>query len=141
MKISARNKLAGTVSKVTKGAVNAEVDLTLKGGEKIAAIITIESVDILGLKEGKNAYAILKASWVILGKDLDPTKISARNVLKVTVAKVKDGAVNTEVGLKLSGGTELTAVITKESSHSLGLKEGDQVSAAFKASSFIVAVD
>jgi molybdate transport system regulatory protein len=141
MKISARNTLAGTVSKVTKGAVNAEVDLALKDGTKIAAIITNESADSLGLKEGTHAYAIIKASWVILGKDSDARKISARNVLKGTVAKVHEGSVNNEVALRLASGTDLIATITKESSHSLGLKEGDSAYAIFKASSVIVAVD
>lgn len=141
MKISARNTLAGSVSKVTKGAVNSEVELTLKGDAKVVAIITNESAENLGLKHGTNAYAILKASWVILGKDLDPKKISARNVLRGTVSKVHEGAVNNEVEIKLDGGSGLTAMITRESSHELGLKEGEVVDAAFKASSVIIAVD
>ncbi len=107
MNISARNTLAGTVTKVIKGAVNAEVDLTLDGGDKVVAIITNGSVDHLGLKEGTRAYAILKASWVILGKGMDGKKISARNVLPGTVSKVHEGAVNNEVVLKLSGGSEI----------------------------------
>jgi len=45
---------------------------------------------------------------------------------------VQEGAVNTEVQLKLSGGAELTAIITKESCHTLGLKAGEQASASFK---------
>jgi molybdate transport system regulatory protein len=141
MKISARNTLAGNITKVTKGAVNAEVELTLDGGDKVVAIITIESATHLGLQAGKHAYAILKASWVILGKDLDPKKLSARNVLRGTVTKVHEGAVNNEVILKLDGGAELTAIITRESSHTLGLKEGEKADAAFKANNVIVAVD
>ena len=69
MKISARNTLAATVVKVTKGAVNAEVTLKLKGGEQVVAIITNSSVDSLGLKEGGNAYAVIKASSVMVGVD------------------------------------------------------------------------
>jgi molybdate transport system regulatory protein len=141
MKISARNILAGTVSKVINGAVNAEVDLTLKGGEKVVAVITNDSVGHLGLKEGTSAYAIVKASWVIVGKDLDAKKISARNVLQGTVAKVHEGAVNNEVELRLTSGAHLTATITKESSHSLGLQEGDEAYAIFKANNVILAVD
>jgi molybdate transport system regulatory protein len=141
MKISARNTLAGTVMQVTKGAVNAEVDLTLKNGEKIAAIITNGSAESLGLREGKAAYAVLKASSVMIGKDIDAKKISARNVLRGTVAKVTAGAVNTEVALRLGGGTEITAIITNESSHALGLKDGDAAFAVFKASSVMVGVD
>ncbi len=141
MRISARNILAGSVTKVIKGAVNSEVDLTLTGGDKVVAIITNESVAHLGLKEGTHASAILKASVVILAKGLDAAKVSARNVLRGTVSKVHEGAVNTEVVLKLSGGSLVTAVITKESSHALGIKEGDAVDAVFKASSVILAVD
>src|SRR5579862_4544875 len=80
MKISARNVLAGTIKSVTKGAVNAEVILTLAGGETVASIITNASVDSLGLREGISAYAIIKASEVMVGKDVEKTKLSARNV-------------------------------------------------------------
>jgi molybdate transport system regulatory protein len=141
MKISARNMLTGTVSKVIPGAVNSEIDLTLQGGDKVVAIVTNESVANLGLKAGAPASAIVKSSWVIVGKNLDGVKLSARNVLKGKVVKVHSGAVNDEIELKLNGGTLLTAIITSESSHSLGLKEGDEAFALFKASSVIVAVD
>jgi molybdate transport system regulatory protein len=57
------------------------------------------------------------------------------------VAKLVPGAVNTEVSLKLSGGTILTAIITNESAHSLGFKEGDHACAAVKASSVILGVE
>lgn len=141
MKISARNILAGTVTKVIKGAVNSEIDLTLKGGDKLVSVITNESVEHLGIKEGSGASAILKASWVILGKDLDPKKISARNVFCGTVTKVHQGAVNDEVTVTLRGGNSLTAIITRESTHTLGIKEGGEICAAFKANNVILAVD
>ena len=141
MKISARNMFAGTVSKVAKGAVNAEVDLTLKGGEKIAAVITNESVDTLALKEGKSAIAIVKSNWVIIGKELHTVKMSARNILCGTVVKVAEGAINSEVSLKLAGGDILTAIITNESTHALGLREGEHACAAFKASSVIIGIE
>jgi molybdate transport system regulatory protein len=141
MKISARNALVGTVIQVTKGAVDAEVGITLKNGEKIVAIITIGSVDTLGLREGKSAYAVVKASDVMIGKDVDPKRISARNVLPGTLAKVTAGAVNAVVTLRLSGGTEITSIITNESSRSLGLKEGDPACAVFKASNVMVGID
>lgn len=66
-RLSARNQLAGTVERVHKGAVNAEVVLKLAGGEAIAATITNESVDALGLQEGGSATAVFKAGAVILG--------------------------------------------------------------------------
>jgi molybdate transport system regulatory protein len=141
MKLSARNMLAGTVTKVAKGAVNAEVDLTLKGGQKIAAVITNDSVDRLGLKDGNAAFAIVKANWVIIGKDLHAAKLSTRNILCGTVARVVEGAVNAEIDLQLDGGEQISAIITNESSHFLGLKKGDHACAAIKASSVIIGVE
>jgi molybdate transport system regulatory protein len=140
MKISARNVLAGKVDKVLKGAVNAEVDLTLQGKEKVVAVITNASVDALGLSEGSPAYAIIKASEVIVGKGVDGGKFSARNVLSGIVAKVQDGAVSSEVTIQLLGGSEVVASITKASVHSLDLKTGDNVSAIIKASNVIIGV-
>ena len=141
MKLSARNVFPGTVTKVTKGAVNSEVHLALKNGDKMVSIITNGSVDTLGLKENKSAWAIIKASWVILGQDLHSTKLSTRNILCGTVAKVTPGAVNTEISLKLKGDSMLTAIITNESTRSLGFKEGDHACAAIKASSVILGVE
>ncbi len=69
MKISARNVLKGLVVKIVPGAVNDEVTLQLPGGEQIVAIITDTSVKSLGLKEGKEAYAVIKASNVMIAVD------------------------------------------------------------------------
>jgi molybdate transport system regulatory protein len=141
MKTSARNTFAGTISKVTKGAVNSEVHLTTNNGGEIVSIITNESVDSLGLKEGKAAYALVKASWIILGQDLHQGKVSARNLLCGTVQAVHKGAVNSEVLLKLSSGDILTCIITEESAQAMTIHAGDHLCAAFKASSVILAID
>jgi molybdopterin-binding protein len=69
MKLSARNILKGKVVKVVRGAVNAEIIIQLPGGEQVVSIITNESVESLGLKEGKEAYAVIKASNVIIAVD------------------------------------------------------------------------
>jgi molybdopterin-binding protein len=69
MKISARNMLQGTVKKIVPGAVNAEVVIDLPGGAEIVSIITMTSVERLGLKEGKPAYAVIKASNVMIAVD------------------------------------------------------------------------
>ena len=140
MKISARNVLAGTVKNVTKGAVNAEVVLTLEGGETVASIITNASVDSLGLREGSSAYVIIKASEVMIGKGVEKAKLSARNVLAGEVARLEDGAVNSEVEIRLAGGTAVVASITKVSVRALDLKSGDQVSAIIKASNVLLGV-
>ena len=69
MKLSARNILKGKVVKIVPGAVNAEVTIQLPGEEQIVAIITNGAVVSLGLKEGKQAYAIIKASSVMVAVD------------------------------------------------------------------------
>ena len=141
MKVSARNVFKGTITGVKKGAVNAEVILVLKGGTQIVAIITNNSVDRLGLNSGKEAYAVIKASWIIIGTDLHNAKTSARNLMCGSVVKVIEGPVNTEVDLDIGNGNTLTAVITLESAKKLGLKKGEHACAIFKASSVIIGVE
>jgi molybdate transport system regulatory protein len=141
MRLSARNVLAGKIVDVKKGAVNAEVILAVSDHDQVAAIITNESVTGLGLKIGGAAYAILKASSIIVGVEAEASKLSARNVLLGKVSKVVTGAVNDEVDIALPGGRTLSAIITKVSAEKLGLKEGMQVAAIFKASAVIIGVD
>lgn len=66
MKISARNVLKGTVKAIHPGAVNAEVIITLPGGAEIVSVITLSSVETLGLVVGKPVYAVVKASNVMV---------------------------------------------------------------------------
>ncbi len=65
-KLSARNQLVGEVTDVKPGAVNAEVNIKLKGGELMAATVTNASVENLGIKKGQTITAIFKAGAVIL---------------------------------------------------------------------------
>jgi len=69
MKLSARNVLKGKVVNVTAGAVNSEVILQLPGGQQIVSIITKTSAESLGLTKGKDAYAVIKASSVMIAVD------------------------------------------------------------------------
>jgi molybdate transport system regulatory protein len=66
LRLSARNQLAGRVTRVTRGAVNSEVVIGLRGGNTVAAIVTNGSADELKLAVGQQAMAIVKASSVIL---------------------------------------------------------------------------
>lgn len=69
MKLSARNVLAGKVLDVKKGATTAHVRLELPGGAVITASVTNDAVEELSLKAGDQAYAVVKASDVMVGKD------------------------------------------------------------------------
>jgi molybdopterin-binding protein len=68
MRLSARNRLKGKVVEVTKGQTTAHVRIDI-GGAVITASITNEAVDELGLKPSDEAYAVVKASDVMVGKD------------------------------------------------------------------------
>ncbi|WP_420995462.1 TOBE domain-containing protein [Cupriavidus sp. 30B13] len=152
VRTSARNRLFGTVAAIRAGAVNDEVALALPGGQQVIASITHESVETLGLAPGVEAFALVKASSVLLGvpgsaPDSAPDsaldagaglRLSARNQLPGSVARVLPGAVNTEVALVLDGGATVVAVVTHDSVAALGLAEGSRALAVFKASSVIL---
>jgi molybdate transport system regulatory protein len=140
MLTSARNHLSGRIARVTTGAVNDEVELELSGGGRIVAIVTHESTEQMGLAEGGRAIALVKASSVIVGTDLDGVRLSTRNQLPGTVARVTTGAVNTEVVIDVAGGNSIAAIVTNASAEALKLAEGVQATALFKASSVILAV-
>ena len=69
MKLSARNRIKGTVVDVTKGATTAHVKIDVGGGQVVTAAITNEAVDELRLTNGRSAYAVIKASDVMVGVD------------------------------------------------------------------------
>ena len=69
MKISARNRLKGKIVEVTKGATTAHVRVDVGNGTTVTSSITNEAVDELGLEVGPDAYAVVKASAVMIGVD------------------------------------------------------------------------
>lgn len=140
MKTSARNQLRGTVTRIVKGAVNADVILDLGNGQEIFANITNDSVEDLGLEPGSRAIAIIKASFVMLSPD-PAVRISARNRLTGTLIKLAPGAVNSELKLELPGGKIITAIITRESVDEFGFAVGSSCTALIKASHVILAVE
>ncbi|MBB5575233.1 MULTISPECIES: TOBE domain-containing protein [Rhizobium] len=69
MKISARNRLRGKVVEVTKGATTAHIRIDIGNGSIVTSSITNEAVDELGLTVGSDAYAVIKASDVMVAVD------------------------------------------------------------------------
>jgi molybdate transport system regulatory protein len=140
MQTSARNALRGTVTRVTDGAVNAEVTLSLADGVEIVAIVTRESVTALRLAVGRPAIALIKSSFVVLAKG-EGLVTSARNQIAGRVAARVDGAVSSEVTLSIAEGKTLTATVTRESAEAMALKPGDPLTALIKAPHVILAVE
>lgn len=69
MKLSARNQFKGKVVSIEEGAVNAIVGIEIAGGNIVTATISMDSVKRLGLEVGKEAYAVIKATSVMVGVD------------------------------------------------------------------------
>ena len=129
------------VSKLTRGAVNDEVEVRLAGGSIIVAIITRESTETLGLAEGAPVIALVGATSVIIATGIDDgARVSARNRLAGTIAAVSRGAVNAEVVLDIDGGGRIAATVTMASADDMALAPGARAVAMFKASSVILAV-
>ena len=137
MKTSARNQFAGVITGLRDGGVDYEVRVRIDERTEIAAIITRSSAENLALAIGKEVFALVKSSSVLLA--IDPAlRLSARNQLWGEVAVVHEGPVNNEVTLVLPSGRSLTAVVTHDSCRALGIAPGVAAAAIFKASSVIL---
>ena len=140
MRISARNIFEGTISALVDGTVNAEVEVTMPGGDRIVAVVTEGSVNALGLAVGKPVSAYVKAPWVMVLAGTGNVRFSARNQLAGVVDSVNKGAVNSDIGIRLAGGALVHAVITNEAVLELGLKPGVPACALIKASHVVLGV-
>ena len=139
MKLSARNQLAGTVTKITEGAVNGIVTIDVNG-TPVSATISMNAIRELGLEPGKKAYAVIKATEVMVGLGEHLT-LSARNQFPGKVVSVTKGAVNSIVAIEALGGNRLSATISNNAVEELGLCEGKEALAVIKATSVMVGVD
>lgn len=137
--ISARNQFVGMVENVKAGAVNGVVTIK-SGNEEIKADITMESINQLGLKEGVEAAAVVKATSVMFASGSEPiSNLSARNQFSGIVSNVRAGAVNGHITLSLPDGNQITGSITNEAIEELGLTEGVPAIAIIKSTDVMVA--
>lgn len=141
MRTSARNQFQGKVEMVSVGEINSEITLAINDQIRLTASITQESVESLGLSVGSEAYALIKASFIILVSNDENIVSSARNRLRGVVRELRYGSISTEVIIELDGGKTLAAVITKESAQAPEFQLGSQVCALVKASHIILGVN
>lgn len=134
--ISARNQIKGTIAEIKKGAVNGIVKLNIAGDNHISATISMDSIKELGLTEGKEATAIIKATSVMMANG--KLKISARNQLTGVVSAINEGAVNAIVKLDVAEGVGITSTISMEAVKDLGLEVGKEATAIIKATSVMI---
>ncbi len=69
MKLSARNQIKGKITKIDEGAVNSIITMDIGSGNTITSTISMNAVKELGLKVGMEAYAVIKATSVMIGID------------------------------------------------------------------------
>ena len=136
MKLSARNQFAGVVEKVNEGAVNGIVTISVNG-TPVSATIAIRE---LGLVPGKAAYAVIKATEVMVGKG-EHLPLSARNQFPGKITNIEKGAVNSIVKLSVLGGCTMSATISNAAVEDLALRAGDDALAVVKATSVMVGID
>ncbi|MEH0417080.1 TOBE domain-containing protein [Streptomyces sp. B21-083] len=137
MSLSIRNQIPGTVIAVTSGQVMATVKVRLDAGQEITAAITRESVNDLGLAAGTTVHALVKSTEVALATAV-VEGVSIRNQLPGTVADITTGAAMASVKVTVAGGT-LTAAITTDAVHDLGLAAGSPVVALIKSTEISLA--
>ena len=137
MKLSARNQFKGIVTNVNEGAVNGIVSIKVNN-EVVSSTISMNAIKELGLKEGVEAVAIIKATEVMIATELP--KISARNKFKGTVKNIQVGAVIDIVTLETKIGV-FTSTISINAVKELQLAVGKEAYAIVKATSVMVGVE
>ena len=141
MKTSARNSFTGKVAAIRTGEIMSEVELVTPSGHKLVSVITNESLRNLGLVQGAMATALIKAPWIIIEKDADSTKTSARNRFRGKITKITKGQIIAEVVAALDDGTNMVTLITVPSLANLNLQVGDSAWFLFKATTVILNVN
>lgn len=139
MKTTARNQFHGVVKSIHSGATNDEVIVDIGGGLEVVAGITQSSTKRLGLEEGKEVLAFVKAPWIILARHSADYEFSTRNLFVGEIVDLKEGAVNSEVFIRVNDEVELVAIIANESVKNLDLFVGENIKALFKAPHVILA--
>ena len=139
MKLSARNQFPGTVTRVDKGAVNGIVTIEVNG-TPVSATISLNAIHELGLEPGKKAYAVIKATEVMVGLG-EHFHLSARNQFPGTVMSVERGAVNSIVRMQVLKDQVISATISNNAVDELGLESGKPALAVIKATSVMVGID
>lgn len=137
VKISARNQLRAKVVKIQKGAVESELFLELGEGEELMAVITNDSLELLGIDVGTELYALFKANALTISKDLTLYK-SDMNRFVGKIIRINRDNFNCEVVMQLKGVNTLCSTMSIELFDDLGLQVGMEVVSFCKPKSIII---
>ncbi len=140
-KTSARNSFLGKIQNMTRGDIQARIDLTTIDGFSVTAVITNDSVERLGLQPGRMVIAEVKAPWVMLQNGDTEPECSAENRFKGVISRVTRGEINTECVVRISDGIELCAMVSTAGTRHLRLNEGGSIWALFNCFAVVLHVD
>lgn len=135
--LSARNQLMGVVTSIKADAVRAQVELTVKGFDKLYSSITLQSFENLGIGINDKVIAIIKASSIGISKQ-SPQDSSYENCLQGEIIQLLKGATHSEVTVELESKSTVTATLANSVVDELNLAKGQKVFAHFKASSVML---
>ncbi|HEY1104465.1 MAG TPA: TOBE domain-containing protein [Burkholderiaceae bacterium] len=139
VRTSARNQFVGTVAALEDAGGMVDVRLALAGGDAIVAAITPASVENMGLAVGSEAYALVKAPWVLVSPR-PQRRSAARNVLAGTITDMQPpGAASTQVSLTTPNGRIVVASMANTLVAQHGLCTGHAAFASFSTESVILA--
>jgi molybdate transport system regulatory protein len=138
IKTSATNQLFGTVTAIHTGAVNVDIHVELKGGEKIVASLALTEFRQLELSVGSEVLLLINAMEIVVMTNPDSYILSARNSLRGTVIRVQHDCVDSEVVIQFPGGESMVATITQVSADSLGFIVGITAYAVFKSNAVML---
>ena len=138
MMISARNQIDATVETVRRGGVNALLTLRTAQQTRMYASITDDAADALNVAVGDRVVAFFKASHVLVATGW-AIPVSARNRLEGRIESIHGGIISAEVRIRLPGGDNVIATVTKEAVSNLALQPDTPVVAIIKASDVMIA--
>lgn len=140
-KTSARNSFYGKIRDIRRGDIQTLIGLVTLDGHLVTTVVTNDSLDRLGLRQGRLVTAEVKAPWVILQKGGLEPNCSAENRFSGVIEKITRGRVNTECTVRISENTVLCAIVSTTGSRRLALGEGDAVWVFFNSFSVVLQVD
>lgn len=138
VKTSARNQFIGTVESVTDTGGMADVRLGLDGGDVLTAAVTPESVELMGLKPGSQAYALIKAPWVTVSPR-PPRASRALNVFAGEITALDAGRASTRLTVTTASGRAVAAAMPQALVAQRALGVGLPAWASFATDSVILA--
>lgn len=138
VKTSVRNQLFGTIARIDRGAVNAQVIVNLSGNLPVQIMPGLAVLDKLALKPGMEAVLLINPADIVLTTNAGDQKYSAANCLSGNVIRIQQNDIQSEVTALLSNGELLSCLVTEESLQALSLAVDTAVQLMFTANAPIV---